>query len=215
MALGLLAPALAVLLGVLVDGEDDPDGAAGGTLATVFVGDSISRGVNPVSFEPDDTYSWVRYAVTDARSPWRLEANVAEPGRTLLEMAERFRDEVLTRDPDAVVIMGGTNDVLQGRPVEPSVAALRSMVTAAQEEGIEVWVVAPPPLDPAYGRDLAPLVDAEAALAAELGVPFVDVRDELSGSYSGWAEGLSADGVHPSAEGARRLAGAILDEVDQ
>ena len=60
-----------------------------------------------------------------------------------------------------------------------------------------------------------PLVDAEAALADELDVPYVDVRDELSQPDTNWAAGLSADGVHPSEEGAKALADAILDELDQ
>ncbi len=120
---------------------------------------------------------------------------------------------MLAQDPEGVVIMGGTNDVLRQLPVEPSVEALRSMVTSAQDEGIAVWVVAPPPLDPSYARDLGPLIDAEAALAAELDVAYVDVRDELSQPDTNWAPGLSSDGVHPSREGAKRLADAILDAL--
>lgn len=216
-----LVTTLALLLGVVAacgePGDDAvvPEPTALGPVDTVFVGDSITAGVNPQTMAPDGVYSWVTYALLDDRRPWEIKANVALFGRTLTEMQQRFADEVLSQDPEGVVIMGGTNDVLRQLPLDPSVEALRTMVTAAQDEGIEVWIVAPPPLDPSYARDLAPLVDAEAALAAELDVPYVDVRDELGQPDTNWAPGLSSDGVHPSEEGARALADAILDEFGQ
>lgn len=214
-SVGLLLAVGAGCGGGSVDEPAGPGPSAVGAVETVFVGDSITAGVNPVTMAPDGVYSWVTYALLDERSPWTIKANVALFGRTLVEMQERFRDEVLSQHPDGVVIMGGTNDVLRQLPVGPSVEALRAMVTAAQDEGIEVWVVAPPPLDPSYARDLAPLVDAEAALAEELDVAYVDVREELSQPDSNWTPGLSSDGVHPTEEGARQLADAILDELGQ
>lgn len=214
-AVGLL---LAVGAGCGGGSDDDPAGpepSAVGAVETVFVGDSITAGVNPVTMAPDGVYSWVTYALLDDRSPWTIKANVALFGRTLVEMQERFGDEVLRQRPDGVVIMGGTNDALRQLPVEPSVEALRTMITAAREAGIEVWVVAPPPLDPSYARDLEPLVAAEEALVEELDVAYVDVREELSQPDSNWAPGLSSDGVHPTEEGAKQLADAILDELGQ
>ena len=211
-----LLAVLGLLLGaVAACGGDEPEPPADGPLDTIFVGDSISAGVNPVTFAADGAYSWVTYALLDDRRPWEIKANVALFGRTLIEMQERFSDEVLSQSPEGVVIMGGTNDVLRQLPVEPSTDALRSMVTAAQDDGIEVWIVAPPPLDPSYARDLGSLVDAQAKLADELDVPYADVRDELSQPDTNWAPGLSSDGVHPSEEGARALADAILDEFGQ
>ncbi len=214
-----LVVSLGLLLGVVAacgePGDDAvvPEPTVLGPVETVFVGDSITAGVNPTTFAADGVYSWVTYALLDDRTPWEIKLNAALFGRTLAEMQQRFGDEVLSQDPEGVVIMGGTNDVLRQLPVEDSVEALRTMITTAQDEGMEVWVVAPPPLDPSYDRDLGPLVDAEADLAAELDVPYVDVRDELDQPDSNWAPGLSSDGVHPSEEGAKRLADAILDSL--
>ena len=202
-ALGLLV--LGTFLVLRPESDDGPVG-------TVFVGDSITAGFTAQMVSPDDSHSWVTYAVADDRSPWDRHAVVAQAGRTLGQMAAGFEGQVLSRDPEAVVVMGGTNDVALGVPVEESVAALRSMVTGAQDRGATVWIIAPPPLDPSYG-DLSALVDAQAELADELGVAFVDVRDELSGADGAWADGLSFDGVHPSEEGARRLADAVLASV--
>lgn len=211
-ALGFMVLGLVLVFG-LSPGEEEPvELPTDGPVGTVFVGDSITAGYSPQMTSPDDTHSWVTYAVADDRSPWDRHAVVAQAGRTLGQMAAVFEGQVLSRDPGAVVIMGGTNDVALGQPVEESVAALRSMVTGAQDRGVTVWIVSPPPLDPAHG-DLPTLVDAQADLADELDVAFVDVREELSGADGTWEDGLSFDGVHPSEEGARRLAVAVLDAV--
>lgn len=210
---GLAAVLATALLPLAGCGDAEPaDPEAGELLDTVFVGDSITAGVSSETFEPDDSYSWVRYALTDGRSPWLLEDNVALFGRTLVEMQAVFEDEVLKLEPEGVVIMGGTNDALRQLPVEPSIAALRAMVVAARGAGVEVWIVSPAPLDAAYQRPIAPIVDAEAALAAELDVPFVDISQELADGDGRWVPGMSFDGVHPSREGARRIARLVLDE---
>lgn len=204
--------AVLVLLALAAGCSDGPAESESeeGPLDTIFVGDSITRGVSQESMEPDAAASWVTYAVEDAGSPWRLEDNVAVFGRTLAEMLAGFGGEVLDARPDAVVIMGGTNDVLRGLPAEESVEALRVMVERAQEQGIRVWVVSPPPVDPGYQRSVAPLVAAQAELAEELDVPFVDLDAALGGA---WEPGLSFDGVHPTEEGARRIAEVVLEAV--
>ena len=214
-ALGFMVLGLFLIVGLPSDDEDTVELPTDGPVRTIFVGDSITAGVNPETFEPDDTYSWVPYAVADDRSPWELDASVAQFGLTLGQMALGFESQVLSQDPQGVVIMGGTNDALRQLPVEESIEWLRSMVTSAQDRGIAVWVIAPPPLDPAYERDLQALVDAQAELADAMDVPYVDVREDLKDADGNWVPGLTSDGVHPSEEGARRIADLILDEVDQ
>lgn len=215
---GLLrsAPAVAIttlagLAGLTGCSNDDP-ADPGELLNTVFVGDSITSGVSSATMGPDDEYSWVTYALTDDRTPWRLDSKVSEFGRTLGEMSAVFEDEVVARDPEAVVIMGGTNDALRQLPPEQSATALAAMIAAAQEAGAEVWVVGPPPLDQAYGRPLEPYVEAVRVTAEEADVPFVDLSSELLGDDGRWLPGLSEDGVHPTVEGAEELADLVLDE---
>lgn len=188
--------------------DDRPSGSG---VATVFLGDSITRGATPDG--EAESGSWVTYVVAEPRSPWALEANAGVSGETLGQMWQRFPDDVLERDPEGVVIMGGTNDVFAGVPLEESIAALRRMIEAAESAGIRVWVVAPPPLDAAADLRLAELVEAERDLADELGVPFLDPTPALADGDGGWREGLSYDGVHPTEEGARTLAAAVVEEV--
>lgn len=216
-ALGAVAALLAVAIGATValtgDDEEPVTQEEDGRVRTVFVGDSITRGFDAETFGPDEAFSWVTYALADPRSPWTLDANAAVFGRTLQEMQAAFAGEVLSHDPEGVVILGGTNDALRGLPPLDSAAALRAMVEAAQAAGIEVWVVSPPPLEPALGVSVQPTLAAEAQVAAELGVPFVDLTPALSSGDGHWLPGLSTDGVHPTPEGAQRLADAVLAQV--
>ena len=200
---------------VVVLTRDDPVASGDGPLSTVFLGDSITRGVSAETLGPSEQDSWVTYVVADPRSPWVLGSNAGIFGNTLEQMWGRFETDVLAGDAEAVVIMGGTNDVLQGLPMDQSLAALRRMLQAAQLAGVEVWLVAPPPIDEGYARSLAPLVEAESALAAELGVPFVEPSEALADPAGGWSPGLSFDGVHPNADGARALADAVLSDLDE
>ena len=204
--------AVSVVAVVVLVPRDEPI-ADEGPLRTVFLGDSITRGVSAETLGPSAQESWVTYAVADPRSPWVLGSNAGIFGDTLEQMWGRFETDVLGGDAEAVVIMGGTNDALQGLPTEQSLAAVRRMLEAAQHAEIEVWLVAPPPIDGSYARSVVPLVEAERGLAAELGVPFLEPTETLRDAAGGWPPGLSFDGVHPNAEGARALADAVLSDL--
>ena len=175
------------------------------------MGDSITHAGGRSFTSPPTPRSWVRYVVADERSPWRFVANVAVSGERLDQMAARFERDVLAREPAGVVILGGTNDVIQGVPVDDALPHLERMIDLAHLAGAEVWVVAPPPLE-APGYDVQPLRQAEQALAEQAGATWVDPLDAV-GSPSRWEPGLSSDGVHPTEEGARALGEAVLDRV--
>lgn len=179
---------------------------------TVFVGDSITQAGSRGPLRMPSRRSWVRYVVTDDRTPWRFVANVAVRGERLDEMAARFERDVLSRDPAGVVVLGGTNDVLQGVPVAESLVHLEAMVSAAHDAGAAVWVVAPPPMAPARG-DARPLREAQRALAAELGATWVDPTSSVGTAGGTWRAGMSRDGVHPTRVAARRWAAAVLAAV--
>lgn len=205
--------ALAALTGLLVHEAVRVEASTHG-VPTVFIGDSISQADTDEFTDLPGKASWLRYVVVDDRTPWRYVANAAISGETLGQMEARFDADVLERDPRAVVIMGGTNDVRLGIPVEDSLDSLRSMVTSAQDAGAAVWVISPPPLDRDDWGDVGPLIAAERELAAELDVPFVETVDAVGeGGDDRWRPGLSEDGAHPTREGARAIAAAVLAAV--
>ncbi len=177
---------------------------------TVFMGDSITQADTPSFDEPPGPGSWVGYATADPGSPWTYLANVALGGQTLGEMAARFESDVLSRNPDGVVIMGGTNDLFRGVPLGSSMASLRTMIEQAEAAGALVWVVGPPPINASYGS-LDPMATAQAAVALITGATYVDVGDDLLGADGNWPTELSSDGVHLTPAGAAALADLVLD----
>jgi acyl-CoA thioesterase-1 len=206
-----LALALGSGLGLTGCSGEDPSPDLERGSATVFLGDSVSAGVDPATHQPSATASWVTYAVRDPDSPWSLAANASVFGETLADFRARFQADVLDRGPDAVVIMGGVNDTLRGTPVADSVAALEAMVRAARSAGLRVWVVSPTPIDSGIGRSSEALVTAERTVAERLGATYLDVYDEVVTPSTGdWQPGFSRDGVHPTVAGARRLATLIV-----
>jgi lysophospholipase L1-like esterase len=201
----LVAAAVVVLVN-----HESPDGADQARSSTVFLGDSLTRGISAETLAPSAAESWGTDAVTHDRSPWLLDSNAGVPGDTLAGMRDRFQADVIARDPDGVVIMGGTNDVLRGIPTEESVAALREMVDAARSAEVKVWLVAPPPLDDGYDAPLSSLVEAERALADDLELAFADPTELLAEGEEPWE---TFDGVHPTVDGARQLADAVLGDL--
>lgn len=181
-------------------------------LRTVFMGDSITWADSTSPGARPGPGSWVRYAVEDRRSPWEFQANVAVSGQTLGQMDARFRRDVLSRHPRAVVIMGGTNDVIFDAPLGLSELALRHMVETAHQARARVWIVGIPPLDRAPPGSVAAMQAMQRDVAEATGATYVPVEG-LAARSGDWRPGLSYDGVHPTTAGARALADAILDRL--
>ena len=180
---------------------------------TVFIGDSITWADSTSPGTRPGPGSWVRYAVEDSRSPWQFAANAAVVGDTLGQMDARFRSDVLARRPRAVVIMGGTNDLLFSAPLGLGELALRHMVETARAAGARVWIIGLPPIDQAPAGSLATMAAMEQAVARAAGATYVPVGKGLATPAGDWRPGLTVDGVHPTHAGARALADAVLERL--
>jgi lysophospholipase L1-like esterase len=67
-------------------------------------------------------------------------------------MLARFQKDVIDLTPEAVVIMGGTNDLAQGVTKEDIVANIASMAQMATDAGIKVVLCSVTPCDDSYSR---------------------------------------------------------------
>jgi len=114
---------------------------------------------------------------------------------------------VLAERPAHVVLMIGSNDVMAGRPVLESAAAVRDVLRRiAGEVGCPVTVVSVPPLP---GRDAAVqrLNAALAEVAGEFGHRFVDVATPLAGTS--WTD----DGLHLNVAAYHRITSLVRREI--
>jgi lysophospholipase L1-like esterase len=161
----------------------------------VFIGDSI-------------TEFW------EAASPDLFRDGVVNRGigaQTSPQMLLRFQQDVIALKPRVVHIMAGTNDVAgnsgPSRP-EDFKNNIRSMVELAQVHGIGVVIGAIPPAATFSWRPgMAPagrireLNDWLRDYAHERGAVFVDYHEAMRGADGEMRPELTADGVHPDADG--------------
>ncbi|MGX5654763.1 SGNH/GDSL hydrolase family protein [Geodermatophilus nigrescens] len=171
------------------------------------VGDSITAGIGaPLEgTQARGTGSWLPAAVG---GPVELVGGWAVPGAHTAEMAAG----VQPLEADALVVLGGTNDVLADVPWERTREDLLAVVATA---GVpRVLLVAVPPSDRAPEATAA-LNGRLRQLAAEQGWSHLDAWADVTAADGRFVPGASADGIHPvqpvaDAAGGR-IRAALLD----
>lgn len=114
---------------------------------------------------------------------------------------------VLAQKPDIVVVELGANDGLRGQPPAAIEANLRAIIEGARAKGAKVLLVGMR-LPPNFGADYVREFEAVyPRLARELDVPLVPFL--LDGVATIGALNLE-DGMHPNAEGYKRVAENVL-----
>ena len=179
------------------------------------LGDSITAG-SPL-WDPDPLVR-DKLDATDERSQWVCWAALRHPGLELRNhgvYGERT-DQIAARlaravqGADALVVQGGINDVVQGRPVEEAARNLAGMVEHARRLGVQVLLADVLPWsngDARAANDIARLNTLIGALASGLGVPLLPFHDTLvdPARPHRMRDEWTDDGDHPSVEGHRLL----------
>jgi lysophospholipase L1-like esterase len=168
----------------------------------VVVGDSVSLGSSDPAWGFLAEDSWVAQMTCDGRPKYGY--NAAKAGTTTEQMRASIAKAVRGRRPTWCVVLGGTNDLIQGRPASDVLADLSAIVDSLIRACGRVAIGTVPPL---RGRSVGALNDGIAALARGRAV-LIDFHAALVGP-DGYAPGLGhGDGIHPSVAGARRMARA-------
>lgn len=136
--------------------------------------------------------------------------NASVSGDTSADGLARL-DWSLGERPDAVILELGANDMLQGLPVEAMRANLSAILERFSQEDIPV-LLAGMRASPSLGSDYVTAYEAVfPALAQQYDTAF----------YPFFLEGVAAnaalnqsDGMHPNAEGVRRIVQAITPSVE-
>jgi lysophospholipase L1-like esterase len=179
------------------------------------LGDSITAG-SPL-WDPDPD---VRKKIErpDERSQWEWWAmrmhgeldlrNFGAYGERTDQIAARFAEAV--DGAEAIVVQGGINDVVQGRPVEQAAANLAGMLHRARHMGLLVAIADVLPWNNGDSRaaaDIEKLNELIRAIAEGQDVPLLRFNETLADPSrpTRMRETLTDDGDHPSVEGHRLL----------
>ena len=191
------------------------------TVTVAALGDSLTQGYG---LPPADGFVPQLEGWLQARGADVVVVNAGVSGDTTAGGMSRVA-WTLTPEVDAMIVALGGNDFLRG--IDPAVSRenLRGILQAAAVQGVEVMVVGLV-ASGNYGPEYKAAFDAMYPdLAAEFG------SDLFPSFFAGLTEGtdleaareiyMQADGIHPNAEGVRRIVDAmgpavleLLDRVE-
>jgi lysophospholipase L1-like esterase len=142
------------------------------------------------------------------RDPGSEFRNHGVYGERTDEIAARL--DVAVRGAGSLVVQGGINDVVQGRPVEEAARNRAGMVEHGRRLGLGVALADVLPWSNGDGRaasDIGRLNTLIRAIAGGLGVPLLPFHDTLvDPARPHWMrDEWTDDGDHPSVEGHRLL----------
>jgi lysophospholipase L1-like esterase len=180
----------------------------------VCFGDSNTYGYDPRSYfgeRYDPETIWVNILAEKLGS---LVVNAGENGREIphnnCDLREFDRSLNLEKPFDLLIIMLGTNDLLQGNSVSEIIHRMKVFLERTEVCYSEILLVTPPVLKPGVWVDSNELIDrsvslnhAYKSLADTLGLRFVDINSlDIS---------IAFDGVHLTQEGHSTLAACLFD----
>ena len=173
----------------------------------ICFGESNTYGYDPRSYlggcyGPDSR--WVD--ILAEKTGWTVR-NLGENGREIPTVAPSF-----PADTDLLIVMLGTNDLLQGRSPDQAAESLNRFLSGISLDRSNILVIAPPPVKRgAWVPDQQLIDDSHTfarlcqTLAEQLGIRFADAGK--------WDVPLAYDGVHFTEQGHKAFAAGLLEEL--
>ena len=173
----------------------------------ICFGDSNTYGYDPRSYlgdryDPDSR--WVDILAT--KTGWTVR-NLGENGREIPTSPPDF-----PADTDLLIVMLGTNDLLQGRSPEQAVDSLERFLSGISLDRSKILLITPPPVKRGAWVPGQQLIDDShtfdqlcQTLAEQLGIRFTDAGK--------WDIPLAYDGIHFTEQGHKTFAAGLLEEL--
>lgn len=177
-----------------------------GVRRIVFVGDSLTDG----SAWPD----WVVETLATNGTPGLRLFNAGVAGNTSAQVYARLQADVLSLQPDLVVLCIGTNDVNTGVTLDAYRQNLAAIAKAVREQGARMLLLTPPAMGDAKRNETLHLVDGVIRdVAAQYGCAVTDVHAAFEHGLTEGKALLGPDGVHHRIDGWRTMARSTLDAL--
>jgi lysophospholipase L1-like esterase len=198
------------------------------TRTVVALGDSTTAGTpgfrSPLEAPPagtGDVRSQYAYWLMQTHPEWRV-LNRGVNGERSDEIRARFRRDVVAVSPDAVILIAGVNDVYQGKTAEAVTHELEGMYEVARRagpRGIPVVAGTILPYNTATAAENARMRTVNgwirAYAAAHPHVTVCDTRAAVAAPDDPDLLDTSPDGLHPTPEGYRRMALALVPVLER
>ena len=176
-------------------------------MKVICYGDSNTWGYDPRSWLGDRYAAGSRWVdILAGKTGWEI-CNRGLNGRSIPREAVTF-----PADTDLLVVMLGTNDLLEGASPETAARRMEQFLAGVNLTRERLLLIAPPPLEPGawVQEESLPAASARLArlyreLAAAMGIRFADA--------GAWGVTLAYDGVHFTPEGHRAFAAGLYKEV--
>lgn len=190
----------------------------------VALGDSTTAGTpafkSPREAPPrgeGDATSQYAYWLMKAHPDWDV-VNQGINGERSDEIAARFDEDVIAKKPAIVVVIAGVNDIYQGRPAPHVKDQLAAMYARARVTGIAVVAGTIIPYNRATADQNACMHEVNAWIRAQADaglLTFADTRAAVAAPGNPDLLVSSPDGLHPDADGYRRMADAIAPAIER
>ena len=187
----------------------------------VALGDSTTAGTpafrSPVEAPPDgsgDRTSQYAYWLMAAHPEWEV-VNCGVNGERSDQIRARFERDVIAREPRAVIIIAGVNDVYQGRTVEAVTEQLRAMYARAADADITTIAGSIIPYNSATPEQNARMHQINEWIRRQRGVTFVDTRHAVASPADPDKLADTPDGLHPSPDGYHRMADVLRPQLER
>ena len=176
-------------------------------MKVICFGDSNTYGYDP------RCYFGGRY---DTDSRW-VDILAAETGWTVYNMGQNGREipsaaPASPADIDLLIVMLGTNDLLQGRNPEQAAERLERFLLDIPLDRSKILLIAPPPVTLGAWVPSQQLVD-ESRTFARLCQPLAERMSIHFADAGKWDIPLSYDGVHFTEQGHKAFAAGLLEEL--
>jgi len=169
----------------------------------LFVGDSLTAGFG---LPPDESYVSVLERSLQREGRALTLRNAGVSGDTSAGVKRRLA-WLLKRPPEVMFLCIGANDGMRGQPTEALERNLADIVTSAREAGVKQVILMGMRLPPNYGAEYVKRFEAVyPSVARRLKVPLMPFLLE---GVAGEASLNLRDGIHPNAEGHRRVARSL------
>ena len=173
----------------------------------ICFGDSNTYGYDPRGYfggRYDGDSRWVDILATE--TGWTV-CNMGQNGREIPSAAPAF-----PADTDLLIVMLGTNDLLQGCSPTQAAERLARFLSGVSLGRSKLLLIAPPPMtlgewvpNQQFIDDSHTFAKCRQTLAEQLGIHFANAGN--------WGISLAYDGVHFTEQGHKAFAGGLLEEL--